>query len=188
MKAGVLVLIVLVILGVVFGGQIVSARNEMVTQKNAIERQWAQVENVMQRRADLIPNLVETVKGITKQEQAVFGEIAQARAGLLNAKSPQDAMQANAAVQGALGRLLALSESYPDLKSNTSFLKLQDELSGAENRIANERKKYNETVEAYNNTIQLFPKNIAAGLFGYTRNNDYFKAEPAAKQVPKVSF
>ena len=188
MKAGVLILIALVILGVVFGGQIVSARNEMVVQKNNIEGSWAQVENVMQRRADLIPNLVQTVKGITKQEQTVFGEIAAARAGLIGAKGPQEKMQANATLDGAFGRLLMLTENYPQLKSNESFVKLQDELAGAENRIAIERQKYNNAIKEYNTYIELFPKNIAASLFGYHRNDNYFKTEPAAKQVPKVSF
>jgi LemA protein len=188
MKAGVLVLIALVIVGVVFGGQIVSARNEMVVQKNAIEGSWAQVDNVMQRRADLIPNLVETVKGVTKQEQAVFGEIARARSGLLGAKGPQEKMQANTALDGAIGRLLVLTENYPQLKSNESFNRLQDELSGTENRIAVERQKYNNTIKEYNTYIELFPKNIAASLFGFAKNDNYFKTEPAAKQVPKVSF
>lgn len=188
MKAGVLILIVLVILGVVFGGQVVSARNEMVTQNNAIDAAWADVETLMQRRAELIPNLVETVKGLTKQEQAVFGEIAQARSGLLNARTAQDKMQANSSLEGALGRLLMLQESYPQLKSNESFLRLQDELAGAENRISNARRAYNKVIETYNNTVQVFPKNIAASLFGFKRNENFFKAEPAAKQAPKVSF
>ena len=188
MKAGVLVLVALVILGVVFGGQIVSARNEMVTQKNGIEGAWAQVENVMQRRADLIPNLVETVKGVTKQEQAVFGEIAAARAGLLGAKGPQEKMQANASLDGAIGRLLVLTENYPQLKSSENFTNLMNELSGSENRIAIERQKYNNAIKEYNTYIELFPKNIAASLFGYAKNDNYFKTEPAAKHAPKVSF
>ena len=182
MKIGILVVVVLLALGGVF------ARNEMVTQKNAIEASWAQVENVMQRRADLIPNLVEAVKGFTKQEQKVFGDIAQARAGLLNARSPQDKMQANGVLDSAIGRLLMVTENYPELKSNENFKRLQDELAGAENRVATERQKYNKAIETYNNTIQLFPKNIIANLFGFTRSQDYFRADPAAKQVPKVSF
>ncbi|MBM3795049.1 MAG: LemA family protein [Acidobacteria bacterium] len=188
MKIGVLALIALVVIGVVFGGQVVSARNEMVVKKNAIEGSWAQVENVLQRRADLIPNLVETVKGITKQAQAVFGEIAQARSGLLGARSPQEKMAANATLDGALGRLLMLTENYPQLKSNENFMKLQDELSGAENRIAIERQKYNNSIQDYNTYIQLFPQNIAASLSGFGRNDSYFKAEPAARTAPKVSF
>ena len=188
MKAGVLVLIALVIVAVVFGGQIVGARNEMVTKKNTIEGSWAQVENVMQRRADLIPNLVETVKGVAKQEQKVFGDIAAARSAMLGARSPQEKMQANATLDGALGRLLVITENYPQLKSNESFAKLMDELAGAENRIAIERQKYNNTIRDYNTYIEIFPKNIAASLFGYSRNDNYFKSEPAAKQAPKVSF
>lgn len=182
MKIGILVLALLLALGGVF------TRNQMVTQKNAIEASWAQVENVMQRRADLIPNLVEAVKGFTKQEQKVFGDIAQARSGLLNARTPQDKMQANGVLDSAIGRLLMVTENYPELKSSENFKHLQDELAGAENRIANERQKYNTAIQTYNNTIQLFPKNIIANLFGFTRSQDYFKADPAAKQVPKVSF
>jgi LemA protein len=188
MKAGALVLIALVLIAVVFGGQIVSARNEMVTMKNNIDGAWAQVDNVMQRRADLIPNLVETVKGITKQEQAVFGEIARARAGLLNARSPQEKMQANATLDGVVGRLLMLTENYPQLRSSENFTTLMSQLEGAENRIAVERQKYNNAIKEYNTYIELFPKNIAASLFGYTRNDNYFKTDPAARQAPKVSF
>lgn len=188
MKLGVLALIALVIAGVVFGGQLISARNEMVTQKNAIDGAWAQVENVLQRRADLIPNLVETVKGFAKQESTVFGEIANARSALLGARTPGEKIQANTSLDGALGRLLVLAENYPQLKSNENFMRLQDELAGTENRIAVERQKYNKTIQDYNTTIQLFPKNIAASLFGFTRNDNYFKTEPAARQAPKVSF
>ena len=188
MKPGVLALVALVIGGIVFGGQIVSARNEMVVRKNGIEGAWAQVENVMQRRADLIPNLVETVKGYAKQEQTVFGDIAAARSGLLNAKSPQEKMQANGALDGVVGRLLMLTENYPQLKSDKNFQDLQNQLEGTENRIAIERQKYNEAIKGYNTCIELFPKNIAASLFGFARNDSYFKTEPAAKQVPKVSF
>jgi LemA protein len=188
MKAGVLVLIALVILGVVFGGQIVSARNEMVVKKNNIEGAWAQVDNVMQRRSDLIPNLVETVKGFAKQEQKVFGDIAAARAGLLSARNPQEKMQANATLDGVVGRLLMLTENYPDLKSSTNFTELMSQLEGAENRIAVERQKYNNAIKDYNTYIELFPKNIAASLFGFAHNDNYFKTEPAARQAPKVSF
>ena len=188
MKTGVLALIALVVVGVVLGGQVVSARNEMVVKKNGIEGAWAQVDNVMQRRADLIPNLVETVKGFAKQEQTVFGDIAAARSGLLNAKSPQEKMQANGALDGVVGRLLMLTENYPQLKSDKNFQDLQNQLEGTENRIAVERQKYNNSIKEYNTYIELFPKNIAASLFGFARNENYFKTEPAAKQVPKVSF
>ena len=188
MKAGALVLIALVLIAVVFGGQVISARNEMVTMKNNIDGAWAQVDNVMQRRADLIPNLVETVKGITKQEQAVFGEIAQARAGLINARTPQEKMQANTALDGVVGRLLMLTENYPQLRSSENFTTLMAQLEGTENRIAVERQKYNNAIKEYNTYIELFPKNIAASLFGFSRNDNYFKTDPAARQAPKVSF
>jgi LemA protein len=188
MKLGVLALIALVLIGVVFGGQLISARNEMVTQKNEIDGAWAQVENVLQRRADLIPNLVETVKGFAKQETTVFGDIANARSALLGARTPGEKIQANTALDGALGRLMLIVENYPQLKSNENFMRLQDELAGTENRIAVERQKYNKSIQSYNTTIQLFPKNIAASLFGFARNDNYFKTEPAARQAPKVSF
>lgn len=188
MKAGVLVLIALVVVGVVFGAQVVSARNEMVVKKNTIEGAWAQVENVMQRRADLIPNLVETVKGYAKQEQKVFGDIAAARQGLLSARTPQQQMQANQTLDSVFGRLLMLTENYPELKSDRNFMDLQNQLEGAENRIAIERQKYNNAIRDYNTYIERFPQNIAASLFGYTRNDNYFKVDPAARQVPKVSF
>src|SRR3989441_34016 len=141
-----------------------------------------------QLRADLIPNLVETVKGITKQEQTVFGEIAQARSQLLSASTPADKIAANQHLDGALGRLLAIAENYPQLKSNENFLRLQDELAGTENRIAVERKRYNDTLQDYNTYVQQFPNNIFAQWAGFKPNNAYFAATEGSREVPKVNF
>ncbi len=178
----------LVLLALIMGGSYVSSRNEMVRKNEAIKQAWAQVDVVLQRRADLIPNLVETVKGYAKQEQKVFGDIANARAGLLNARTPADKIAANGQLDGALGRLLAIVENYPNLKSNQNFLALQDELAGTENRIAVERRRYNEAIQDYNTFIGLFPNYIFARWAGFQRNNDYFASSEPARQAPKVDF
>jgi LemA protein len=188
MKTSVIVIIVLVIVVLMFGSMYVSRRNEMVTKNEAIKSQWAQVDVVLQRRADLIPNLVETVKGIAAQEVTVFSDIANARAALLGAKTPTDKIAANGQLDGAIGRLLAISENYPQLKSNENFLRLQDELAGTENRIAVERKRYNDLIQDYNTYIGLFPNSIIAGFAGFHRNDAYFAATPESRQVPKVQF
>jgi LemA protein len=146
------------------------------------------VDNAMKRRADLIPNLVETVKGYAKQEKGVFDDIANARAGMLNAQSPEDKIAANNNLSGALGRLLVLSENYPQLKSDQQFMRLQDELSRTENRIAIARRDYNEAITKYNTNIDLFPNSIAASLFGFHRNDAYFKASSEEKKTPQVKF
>jgi LemA protein len=188
MKFGLIIVGVLVLIALLFGGKLVGTRNDLVTQREAIKASWAQVDNDLQRRADLIPNLVETVKGYAKQEKGVLDDIANARAGLLNARNPQEKIDANNRLDGALGRLLVVVENYPQLKSNENFLRLQDELAGTENRIAQDRRRYNETVKNYNVSIDLFPNNIAASLFGFPREDAYFKTEPAARNVPKVTF
>jgi LemA protein len=188
MKKALLVMVVLVIVGVIFGGQLMAARNQFVVEKNDIDARWAQVENDMKRRADLIPNLVETVRGYAKQEQTVFGDIAKARSALLNAPTREDKIAANNELSGALGRLLMLQENYPQLKSNENFLRLQDELAGTENRLAVDRRDYNEAIKRYNIDIELFPKNIAASLFGYKANTAYFNPTPEEKKTPQVKF
>ena len=180
---GVLALIFLVV-----GGAYISSRNEMVRKNEAIKQAWAQVDVVLQRRADLIPNLVATVKGYAQQEQKVFGDIANARTGLLNARTPGGKIAANGQLDGALGRLLLVVENYPDLKSNQNFRAIQDELAGTENRIAVERRRYNEALQDYNTYIGLFPNNIFAGWAGFQRNNDYFAASEGARVAPKVDF
>jgi LemA protein len=178
----------LALIALIIGGSYVSSRNEMVRKNEAIKQAWAQVDVVLQRRADLIPNLVATVKGYAQQEVKVFGDVANARAALLNARTPADKIAANGQLDGALGRLLAIVENYPDLKSNQNFLALQDELAGTENRIAVERRRYNEAIQDYNTFIGLFPNFIFARWAGFQRNNDYFAASESARQAPKVDF
>ena len=175
---------------VILAGLLLSACgvNTIPTYDQQAKAAWSNVLNQYQRRADLIPNLVETVKGYAKQEQAVIGEVANARAALLGAHTKQDEITANNQLSGAIGRLLVLQENYPQLKSNENFLRLQDELAGTENRIAVERRKYNETVQKYNTDIELFPNNIAAGLFNFQRDEAYFKTDPGARTAPKVAF
>jgi LemA protein len=188
MKAVLGLVIAIVVLAVIVGGMYVSARNQMVTLNEQVRSDWAQVDVVLQRRADLIPNLVETVKGIAAQEVTVFSDIANARAALLGAQTPHDKIAANGQLDGALGRLLAISENYPQLRSNENFLRLQDELAGTENRIAVERKRYDDDLQAYNTFILQFPNHVFAGWAGFKRNDDYFAASPAAQVVPKVQF
>jgi len=182
------VLAVIVIIGLVLGGGLISNRNELVTEKNGVEAAWAQVDVVLQRRADLIPNLVETVKGFAKQEQSVIDSVTQARAAMMGAKSPSEKIAADGQISSALGRLFVMVESYPNLKSDQNFLRLQDELTGTENRIAQERRKYNEIVQRYNTDIDIFPTSIAASMFNFQREDACFKAENSAKEAPKVKF
>ena len=188
MKIVIGILIALVVAALIFGMQGVGIRNTLVTQRNGIEAAFAQVDVALQRRADLIPNLVETVKGFAKQETTIFTALAEARSAMINAKSPAEKIAANSQIEGALGRLLVVVENYPMLRSNENFLRLQDELAGTENRIAVERRKYNETVQTYNTAIELFPNNIVAGFSGFTRNNAYFTTEPAKRDAPAVKF
>jgi LemA protein len=188
MKAALVVIVVLVLIALVVFGQYVGVRNTLVTKNEAVKAAWSQVDIVLQRRADLIPNLVETVKGYAQQEQTVFGDIAKARSALLNASNPSDKIAANGQLDGALGRLLLIVENYPQLKSNENFLRLQDELAGTENRIAVERKRYNDALQDYNTYIQKFPTNIYAGWAGFKPNEAYFAATEASRQVPKVQF
>jgi LemA protein len=188
MKKLLAVLVVIALVAVMVGGMYVGRRNEMVRKNEAVKAAWSEVDVVLQRRADLIPNLVETVKGIAAQEVTVFSDIANARAALLGARSPADRIAANNQLDGALGRLLAIAENYPQLKSNENFLRLQDELAGTENRIAVERKRYNDALQDYNTYIGLFPNNIFARWAGFQRNNAYFEAAPESRAVPKVQF
>jgi LemA protein len=161
--------------------------NKFVGQEEAIKAQWAQVENQLQRRNDLIPNLVETVKGYAQHEEGVYKDIADARSKLLGAKSPEETIQAANQQTAALGRLLAVVENYPQLRANEQFNRLMDELSGTENRIATERMRYNEKIQEYNTSRRQFPGNITARVFGF-KEYPLFEAPAEAKQVPKVNF
>jgi LemA protein len=188
MKRALIAFLVALLIGVLIGGMYVSRRNEMVRKNETVKAAWSQVDVVLQRRADLIPNLVETVKGYAAQEQTVFGNIANARAALLSAKTPAERIAANGQLDGALGRLLLIVENYPQLKSNENFLRLQDELAGTENRISVERRRYNEALQDYNTYIGLFPNSLFAGWAGFQRNEAYFRAEEGSRQPPKVAF
>src|SRR5947207_10652616 len=161
--------------------------NRFVNQEEAIKAQWAQVENQLQRRNDLIPNLVETVKGYAQHEEGVFKEVADARARLLAAKSPEETIADANQQTSALRRLLVIAENYPQLKANEQFNRLMDELSGTENRIAVERMRYNERIQDYNTARRSFPANLTAKMFGF-KEYPFFQAPPEAKQVPKVNF
>jgi len=161
--------------------------NTFVSQEEAIKAQWAQVENQLQRRNDLIPNLVETVKGYAQHEESVYKDIADARSQLLSAKSPEESIAAANRQSSALGRLLAVVENYPQLKANEQFNRLMDELAGTENRLAVERMRYNERVQEYNTSRRQFPANVTAKMFGF-KEYPFFQAPAEAKQVPKVNF
>src|SRR5438128_1078258 len=161
--------------------------NTFVGQEEAIKAQWAQVQNQLQRRNDLIPNLVETVKGYAQHEESVYKDIADARSKLLAAKTPEETIQAANQQSSALGRLLAVVENYPQLKANEQFNRLMDELAGTENRLAVERMRYNERVQEYNTSRRQFPANVTAKMFGF-KEYPFFQAPAEAKQVPKVNF
>ncbi len=198
MKAVLGILAVLVLVVLIIGGLAVGKYNGLVKERNNVDQQWAQVENQLQRRADLIGNLVGTVKGITKQESDVFVKIAEARSKLLAvpAGDVEGKMAANEKLSqtmrdggllGTGGRFLNIVEQYPQLKSSENFMKLQDELAGTENRLAVARKDYNESVTAYNNMRQTFPTVLIAGMLGF-QDKPFFKAEAEAKTAPKVDF
>ena len=162
--------------------------NGLVTANETIDGAWAEVDNNLQRRADLIPNLVETVKGYASHEKGIFENVAAARSQLAGATSPAEAAKANSGLTSALGRLLAIAENYPDLKANANFARLQDELAGSENRIAVARKRYNDAIRQYAITIKRFPTNLIAGMFNFEERDEYFEADEASKEVPKVEF
>ena len=179
----------LLVLGVCMAGcSYVSSKNTMVQKDQAVKSMWSEVDVQLERRADLIPNLVETVKGFTKEESTVFGDIANARAGMLNAQGPAAKIAANGQLDGALGRLLLLTENYPQLRSSEQFMRLQDELAGTENRIGVARKRYNDSIQDYNTYILQFPNSIWAGMAGFKENDAYFKASDSARTVPGVKF
>ncbi|MGH9564071.1 MAG: LemA family protein [Terracidiphilus sp.] len=179
---------VLLLAGFMVFGSYVTAKNQMVAKDQAVKEAWSNVNADLERRADLIPNLVETVKGFTKEESTVFGDIANARAGMLNAQGPQAKIAANNQLDGAIGRLLLLTENYPQLLSSDQFMRLQDELAGTENRIKVSRMRYNDAIRDYNTYILQFPNSIWAGIAGFHQNNAYFEASPGAQNAPVVKF
>jgi LemA protein len=175
---------IIVIVLLLFFGSYVSRRNQMVALREQVRQQWAQVDVVIRRRADLIPNLVATVKGFAAQEQKVIGEVTAARAALGGARTPKDTIAANNQLDGALSRLLVIVENYPQLRSNQNFLALQDELTGTENRIAVERRNYDLALQAYNTYISTFPNNLIAGMSGFHYNPDYFATSADQRAAP----
>ncbi len=179
-----IVIVVLVVIPLLY---FKGAYNNLVALDEGVKAAWAQVENQLQRRYDLIPNLVETVKGYAAHEEELFVKVTEARSKVGGAGSVSDKIAANNSLSAALSRLLVVVERYPDLKANTNFLRLQDELAGTENRIAVERRRYNETVKTYNTTVRRFPTNIIAGIFGFGRAS-LFEVPEERQEAPKVSF
>ena len=188
MKIALIILLVIVAIVAFVGMKAASVNNDLVAQQESVKAAWSQVDIALQRRADLIPNLVSTVKGFAAHEEKVIDSVTSARAALGGARTPGEKIEANGKLDSALSRLLLVVENYPNIKANENFLRLQDELAGTENRIAVERHKYNETLQRYNTTIGLFPNNLFAGVFGFHRNDEYFKTEAGAREVPKVNF
>jgi len=183
---GVIVVVILIVaLGLV--GYVIASYNNLVKMDLAVKTAWSQVENQLQRRNDLIPNLVNSVKGYASHEKGIFENVAAARAKLAGAQSTGEKINAANEVSSVLGRLLAIAENYPQLKADANFRQLMDEVAGTENRLAVERMRYNDTVMAYNTGIRVFPKNIIAGIFNF-KEADLFKAGEGAKEVPKVDF
>lgn len=188
MKTVWIVLGVVALFVIILVSTFIGKYNALVTFNESIDGQWAQVENQYQRRNDLIPNLIRTVKGYMKHEKEVFTHIADARSKLAGAKTVGAKIKANRMMDSALSRLLVVVERYPDLKASANFIRLQDELAGTENRVAVERMRYNEVIRGYNILIKRFPSNIVAGIFNFEKKDVYFKAEEKAKEVPKVEF
>jgi len=187
MKKSLIIIGVIVLILLIFFLSVRGTYNRLVALDENVKTAWSQVENQLQRRLDLIPNYVETVKGYAKQEREVLIQVTEARAKVAGAGSIEKKIGANNELSSALARLLVVVERYPDLKSNQNFIRLQDELAGTENRIAVERRRYNESVRLYNTKIRSFPTNIIAGMFGFFRA-DLFQAPEAAKEPPKVKF
>ena len=188
MKNFLIVLGIIAIIVILIIASFAGIYNNIVSKNETITAKWAQVENQLQRRNDLIPNMVNTVKGYAAHEKTVFEDITNARSQWAKASTVEDKVKAAASTDAALSRLLLVVENYPNLKADQTFLRLMDELSGTENRIAVERMRYNEAVQDYNITVRVFPGNIIAGMFGYKPATEYFKAEEKAKTVPEVKF
>ena len=188
MKGGLVIVAVIGALVLAIGGWVAGNYNTLVQKSTQVDQSFAEVDNLLQRRNDLIPNLVETVKGIAAQEQAVFGAIANARAAMAGAHTPEQKFAAGGQMDTALGRLLVVIENYPQLKSQENFMKLQDELAGTENRLSVGRTRYNEVAREYNVLVKSFPTNLFAGMFGYHERPYYPLTSEGAREVPKVSF
>ena len=188
-KLWVILAVVAVVAILIFAiiASLVGTYNGLVEKQAEVDQKFAQVQTVLQRRSDLIPNLVSTVKGYAAHEESVYTAIADARAALSGAKTPEELSEANGELDSAISRLLVVVENYPDLKASANFTALQDELAGAENRISTERGRYNEAVKEYNTAIKKFPNNIFAGMFGFTAA-DYFEADEGAQKVPEVNL
>lgn len=184
-SAGIIIAIIAVIVIVLL--MIVPTYNRLAGRSESVNQAYAQVQNVVQRRADLIPNLVNTVKGYTDHESDTLKEVTNARAGVQNAKNPKELAEANDQLTKAIGDINVVVEAYPELKADTQFIQLMDELAGSENRISTERKNYNEAVQAYNTDIRRFPTNLIAKFTGYEAY-EYFKADASAQEAPKVNF
>ena len=187
MKTGLVALVGVALLLLVLGGCVAGNYNSLVSKKADVENKWAQVDNQLQRRNDLIGNLVETVKGAAGQEQTVFGEIARARAAMAGAHTPEQGIAAAQGMDGAIGRLLVVVENYPQLKSMESFVQLQVEIAGTEYRIATERMRYNDSVKSYNIAVRSFPMNLFANMFNF-KEAPMYPVPEAAKAVPKIDF
>lgn len=186
-KGLLITLAVVAVLLVGVGGCVVGQYNNLVTSREAVSQRWAQVDNQLQRRSDLLGNLVETVKGVAVQEQEVFGAIADARARMAGARTPAEGIEAGQAMDTALGRLLLVVENYPQLRSSEAFLQLMDEIAGTENRLATERMRYNQEVQGYNTTIKRFPTNLYAAAFNFDEQ-PYYEIPEAARELPQVDF
>jgi LemA protein len=188
MKTPVIIAIVLGLALVLGGCEFVQSRNQLAAEREAIKSEWSQVDTNLQYRADLIPNIVQTVKGYAKEETGIYENLANARAAMAGAKTPQEKIEANSQVTSALGRLLVVVENYPNLKANENFRDLQRTLEGTENRILQSRRRYNEAVKAYNTDLALLPGSIVGAMSGFQREDAYFTTEPGARTAPKVQF
>jgi LemA protein len=185
---GVAVIAAIVVLAIIIGGWAMSVNNRLVTLQESMKTAWAQVDTVLQRRYDLIPNLVATVKGYASHEKEVLENVTKMRSQWGAAKTVEEKAQAASGMESALSRLLVVAENYPELKANQNFRDLQFELSGTENRISVERQRYNETVRVFNTAVRQMPDRLIAGFLGFTPSDAYFDATPAANEAPKVEF
>ncbi len=189
MRLGLIVVGLLLLIILLIGGQVMGAREQMATLRQTVETTWAQVDTVVQRRMDLIPGLLALTKDLAgSREKEIPKAIAAARTGLLNARNPEEKIQSNQSLDHAIGRLLIAAEINPQLRDNEGFERMVEDLAAAENRIAQDRRRYNEAVQKYNTTIEMFPNNIAAALFGFRRNDAYFRTDPASRQAVPVRY